>query len=93
LEFRIGDKTYELDETRILLSEVEAIERYAGEAFDAIQKRAQAGYISALKPFVWLALRRNGDGVKYSELDFNLADFEVIPGDEEAPKDEASAKK
>ena len=62
---------------------------YTGMTIPAWQKALEEFDPGAIAALVWVLKKRNGEDVRFSEIDFNLADFEVI-ADEEPAEDPTS---
>ncbi|MCK2242143.1 MULTISPECIES: hypothetical protein [unclassified Crossiella] len=80
-------KTIELDTDVLMLDEAEDVEKVTGKAIAVVHDEFTQDRAAGIRAFVWLAVRRAGIDLKYSELRFNVkATFMVVtaPGTEEA---------
>jgi hypothetical protein len=83
MRIRINDKWYELDQRKLLNTEAIALQKITGKTFMQVAEAMKDGDIEALSALVWLAMKRGGSDIRYSDLEFNLADVEIEEDDEE----------
>lgn len=83
MKIRIEDQFYDFDQNRLMLSEAMAVKTYTGLTIPDWQKALEAFDPQAVAALVWILKKRAGEEVRFSELDFNLADFEVETDEDE----------
>ncbi|MGO1049780.1 hypothetical protein [Crossiella sp. CA198] len=85
----LAGKSVLLDTEELRLEEAEDLEKVTGKPVNAVFKEFQQDRASGIRAFVWLATRRNGYNIKYSELSFNIVKtiMTILP---EAEEDEAA---
>lgn len=84
MKIRIEDAFYDFDAERLMLSEALAVKTYTGMSIPEWQKALEQFDPSAVQALAWLLKKRNGEDVRFSDVDFNLAEFEVIADEGEA---------
>lgn len=90
MKFKIDDKVYEFDESRLLVREARELKHYTGMGLKQFGEGLQGGDADAIVGMLYLARRRAGEAVQWSDFDeYNIADLEMIEDEEE--KDEAPA--
>lgn len=96
MKFTLEDVEYEFDETRLLVREARELKHYTGMGLKAFGAGLEEGDPDALVGMFYLARRRTGEPVKWSDFDdINLAALDMaqasVPdpaeGDEASPVD------
>jgi hypothetical protein len=89
MRIRINDTWYDLDQRKLLNTEAIALQKITGKTFMQVAEAMKDGDIEALSALVWLAMKRAGSDIRYSDLEFNLADVEI---DEEGDEPDDSGE-
>lgn len=84
MKVRIEDSFYDFDQSRLMLKEAMAVKTYTGLSLQDWMKSLEDFDPPAVAALVWILRTRAGEEVRYSEIDFNLADFEIIPDEGDA---------
>jgi hypothetical protein len=91
MRIRINDEWYDLDQRKLLNTEAIALQKITGKTFMQVAEAMRDGDIEALSAMVWLAMRRAGSDIRYSDLEFNLADVDVEDDEEPDSTEEEEA--
>jgi hypothetical protein len=88
VKFTYKGEVFEYDHLKMSTAEAEALKRYTGltprEYFEGMANMDAA----ALRGMVWVALRRNGHGIQYKDIEFDVFEFAKNISNDEAPPDE-----
>lgn len=87
MRIRINNTWYDLDQRKLLNTEAIALQKITGKTFMQVAEAMKEGDIEALSALVWLAMKRAGSDIRYSDLEFNLADVEIDEEDDGEPDD------
>lgn len=87
----IAGQSVDLDTETLTLQEAEDLELVTGKPVGAVHLEFNENRASGVRAFVWLALRRAGFALKYSELTFNIVKTSFVIVEPEAPEQEAEA--
>jgi hypothetical protein len=85
VKIKLEGVEYEFDAERMMLSELMAVKTKAGMNAKEWHEALQEFDPLAVQALVYLLKRRAGEDVKLSDIDFNLADFEIVPDEEPDP--------
>ena len=85
MKILVEGQAYEFDQSRLMLSEAMAIKSYTGLKPPQWQAALTEGDPEALQALVWLLKKRNGEDVRFSDVDFNLADVSVEADEDPQP--------
>ena len=89
MKLSVDGVTYEFEAGKFMFQEVRAIQKATGltmqEFFDGLDK----GDVESLGALIWIMKKRNGDTIKYSELDFDLSSLVFDMEGEENKEGEA----
>lgn len=81
-------QTWDFDPKRLMMAELEAIEKVTGLTFIEFGEGLNKGSAKAMRALVWILRKRHGEPtLRYSEVDFALGDL-TTDDDEEQPDDE-----
>jgi hypothetical protein len=89
MRIRINDTWYDLDQRKLLNTEAIALQKITGKTFMQVAEAMKDGDIEALSALVWLAMKRAGSDIRYSDLEFNLADVEIDEDDKDIAEEMA----
>jgi len=92
LKFDLADgRVYRFDEKKMLNTEAMALQNATGFTLRELLTRFKTGDVEGLTAYIWLAMRRAGEQVKYSEVEFDILqvkwEHEIDPTDEVMPVD------
>jgi hypothetical protein len=90
MRVKIEGKEYEFDQKKLPLAEAIALEKVTGMRLPEWNEDFEKGSMLALAGMVWLILRRNGEQIKFSEIEdgsypIDLAGIEWNRDDEDEP--------
>lgn len=91
LRFALDGVKYEYDEHKLLNIEAIALQKVTGLRVTEFAEALEQGDAGALTAVVWIAKRRAGEDVKFSELEFDLMEMmesmeqDEDGGDEQTP--------
>lgn len=85
IRITVGGASYEYDETRLMNTEAIALQKATGLRPPEFAEGLENGDAIALSGLVWLIMRRAGQDIKFSDLEFDLAAIEMESDEEEAP--------
>lgn len=88
-EIHIHGKSYEIDATTFTNKEGMDIERVTDMTFDQWNERLAAGSMLAMTALVWILLKRDEPTLRFSEVEFTLADLLGSPDEGSFTKDES----
>lgn len=86
----LAGKTIELDTDILMLDEAEDLEKVTGEDIKVLHELFLRDKTPGIRAFVWLATRRAGFTIKYSELAFNIKKTIMAMAMDEDPVEEAA---
>lgn len=85
MKFRVDGESYNFDEDRLLVSEARVIKKQAGMGLTEWSEGLQNGDPDAIVSMIYLAKKRSGEAVRWSDLDdINIAAIEMDDEDAES---------
>lgn len=84
MKITVAGQVYEYDPERLLNTEAIALQRHTGFTPPEFGERLGKGDAIAMTGLVWLLWRREGKHVRWEDVEFDFADFQVDTEDEEA---------
>lgn len=78
MKIRIEDQFYDFEADRLMLKEAMAVKTYTGMGVTDWNKALEEFDPNAIAALVWILKKRAGEDVRFSDLDFNLADLEIL---------------
>jgi hypothetical protein len=89
LKFEIDDESFELDDSRIMVAEVAAIQRFTTlKSVPEFMAALRENSAEAIQAAGWLAMKRAGKNRKLSEVDFDLVRWYDLNQDDDETEDE-----
>lgn len=82
LRFTVDGVKWEFDDDRLLNTEAIALRKVSGLTYGQLYDGIAEGDAAALTALVWLARRRAGETVKFSAVEFDLAELGLVALDE-----------
>lgn len=76
-------QSWVFDPNKIMSPEAEAIERATGWTFAEFGQQFLKGSTTARHALLWIMLRRKTPGIKYDEVQFSMAEVDVVFDDDE----------
>jgi hypothetical protein len=70
--FILGDKHYDYDSSKLGFKEAMELEKVTGLTLGDLETKANAGSVTAVGALIWIAMRRAGETVKWSDFEFDL---------------------
>jgi len=77
MEITVGDKKYVFDPDRVRNDEAMAIEKACGCTFTQWINQVTEGSVTAFTALVWILQRRENPKTKFSDVCFEMGDFDV----------------
>src|SRR5487761_2381275 len=87
-QVRIGTKEYEFDFSNPSNREAMAVERVFDGTFKQWAEAVRDGSITALTCLVYVLEKRDDPNVKFSDVEFNISDFDVVDADADKDDDD-----
>jgi hypothetical protein len=83
MKFKLDGRSYEFDETRLLVREARELKHHTGMGLRQFGAGLQEGDPDSIVGMLYLCRRRAGEAVKWNDFDeLNLTDLQVIPDEE-----------
>lgn len=81
---------WRFDMSRLMVAELDAIEKVTGlSGLIAFNEALNNWSASALRALIWIIQKRANPPLRYEAVDFAIADINITPEEEAAPKDAA----
>lgn len=77
-----GPEWYDYDNGKLMLSEARQLQKFTGMTVREFEEQAKRGDIEAIAFLVWLTRSRLGIKERYSDLEFDIAEFEMDTSDD-----------